>query len=100
MGTFDMLDAARRLDVPAFVHASSSATLTPSQRGVGEAPIPIRTVPADESHPLWTETSYGLSKILNEETLLGFARAHPSNCVALRLAYVYMLHGGAGAAAV
>jgi nucleoside-diphosphate-sugar epimerase len=91
MGTFYILDAARRLGATVFVHASTMSTLGISPR-IGDLPIPVTTMPVDESHPFWSENTYSLSKVVNEETLLAFSRAYPIRTVALRMMHVYMPH--------
>ena len=91
LGTYYILDAARRLGVKAFAHASTMSILGISPR-LGALPIPIRTMPIDEDHPAWAENTYSLSKLMNEEMLLSFARAYGIRTVALRLMAVKYPH--------
>jgi nucleoside-diphosphate-sugar epimerase len=87
MGTYYLLDAARRAGVKTVVMASSGAVLglgaTPSGRPFTPAYLPI-----DEEHPLAPEDSYGLSKLLGEQILAAFSRGYGLRCYALRLAGV------------
>jgi nucleoside-diphosphate-sugar epimerase len=98
MGTFYVADAARRLGVKVLVHASTMSTLGISPR-IGDLPIPIKTMPVDETHPVWSENTYSLSKNVNEETLLAFSRAYPIRTVALRMMAVQYPHRAGQAAA-
>jgi nucleoside-diphosphate-sugar epimerase len=93
MGTFYVLDAARRQGVKVVAHASTMSTLGISPR-IGSLPIPVKSMPVDESHPFWSENTYSLSKVLNEEMLLAFSRAYGMRAVALRMMHVYMPHWG------
>lgn len=97
MGTYYIADAARKLGVRVIAHASTMSTLGVSPR-TSKLTIPVNTMPVDESHPLWGENTYSLSKILNEETLLGFARGYGVQMVVMRLMHVYMPHRGEEAA--
>lgn len=91
MGAYYMLDAARRLGTKVFVHASTMSTLGISPR-IGKVPIPVTSMPVDESHPFFSENTYSLSKVMNEEMLLAFSRAYGLRTVALRMMHVYMPH--------
>lgn len=93
MGTYYVLDAARRQGVEVIAHASTMSTLGISPR-IGDLAIPVETMPVDESHPFWSENTYSLSKVLNEEMLLAFARAYGLRAVALRMMHVYMPYWG------
>jgi UDP-glucose 4-epimerase len=46
-------------------------------------------MPIDETHPSRTEDNYGLSKIVNEETLAAFARGYGIESYAMRLAWCW-----------
>lgn len=94
MGTYYMLDAARRFGTRVFVHASTMSALGISPR-IGKQTIPIKMMPVDESHPLWSENTYSLSKALNEEMLLAFSRAYGLRTVALRMMAVRYPHRAA-----
>lgn len=96
LGTYYILDAARHVGALAVAFASTMSTLGISPR-LGKLPIPVRSMPVDESHPFWSENTYSLSKVLNEETLVAFGRAYSIRAVAFRMMHVYMPHGGADA---
>jgi nucleoside-diphosphate-sugar epimerase len=88
MGTFYIMDAARRLGVKKVVAASSYFVLGLGYRLSGTPFLPDY-LPMDEEHPLWPEDTYSLSKVLNEETYRAFARAYGMQVTALRLLGVY-----------
>ena len=88
MGTYYILDAARRLGVKDIVAAGSYFALGIGFRISGTS-FPVDYLPIDEEHPCVPEDSYSLSKYLNEETLKAFSRAYGMNCVALRLMGIY-----------
>lgn len=85
MGTYYMLDAARRFKhVKTFIGASTYYALGVGSRPSG-TPFQVDYLPIDEEHPLRPEDSYGLSKLLNEETMKAFTRAYGIRTVAFRL---------------
>lgn len=88
MGTYYLLDAARRLGVKRVVAASSYFVLGIGFRLSGTPYIPDY-LPMDEEHPCTPQDTYSLSKLLDEEILKGFARAYGIRSVALRLLGVY-----------
>lgn len=89
MGTYYLLDAARRLKhVKKVVFASSFYTLGLGNR-ISEDPFVVEYLPIDEDHPLRPEDSYGLSKVFGEELLQAYARAYGITAVALRLMGVH-----------
>jgi len=94
MGTWYIADAARRLGVGTIVLASSMCVIEGPGRRPEAVKERIRAVPVDESAPLWGEHSYHLSKILDEEILLGFARAYGVRAVCMRMMWVSTPHGG------
>ena len=71
MGTFYMIDAARRLGVKRFAMASTFYVL-----GLGfnisDRPFWPEYLPIDEKHPCTPESTYGMSKLLGEEILAAF----------------------------
>src|ERR687888_857263 len=87
MGTYYLLEAARRAGVKTVVAASSNCVLGHGFR-ISGTPFPIEYLPIDEAHPLDFEDSYSLSKHLNEDTLQAYSRAHGMHCYALRPAGV------------
>ena len=88
MGTFYVLDAARRLGVKKVIFASSYFVLGTGNRISGTPYIPAY-LPMDEEHPLLTEDVYSLSKVLGEEICKSFTRAYNMQTVAMRLLGVH-----------
>ena len=89
MGTYTLMDAARRIGgVRRVVHASSFFVLGLGFRISGTPYIPSY-LPMDEKTPLEPEDTYSLSKVLGEEILHSFSRAYGIETVALRLLGVY-----------
>ena len=84
LGTYYMLDAARRLGVRRFAMASSYFVLGLGFRISTTSWLP-EYLPIDERHPNTPEDSYSLSKLLNEEMLAAYSRAWGIRTVALRL---------------
>lgn len=85
MGTYYLLDAARRLGtVKQVIFASSFYTLGLGNR-ISDRPFEVDYLPIDEDHPLRPEDSYGLSKVFGEEMLKAWARAWGITAVAFRL---------------
>jgi len=84
MGTFYLMDAARRMGVRKVLFASTFYTLGLGNR-ISEAPFQVDYLPIDEEHPLRPESTYGLSKALGEEILAAFSRAYGIQTVAFRL---------------
>lgn len=91
LGTYYLLDAARRYGVRKIVAASSYFVL-----GVGfrtsNRPFEVDYLPLDEEHPARPEDTYSLSKLLNEETYRSFTRAYGLQTIALRLLRVTFPH--------
>lgn len=87
LGTYYLLEAAREAGIKRFVFASSNCALGHC------APVSGRFVPdelpIDETHPSRCEDEYGLSKLLNEETLAAYARAYAIESYALRLGWCW-----------
>jgi len=84
MGTFYLMDAARRLGVQKVVMASTFFVLGLGFR-ISKKPFVVEYLPIDENHPLRPEDTYSLSKVLDEEILAAFNRAYDIQTVALRL---------------
>jgi len=84
MGTFYLMDAARRLGVKQVVMASTFYVLGLGFR-ISKKPFVVEYLPIDEEHPLRPEDTYSLSKVLDEEILAAFSRAYDIQTVALRL---------------
>ncbi len=94
MGTYYLLDAARRLDVKKFVFASTFYTLGLGFR-VSKKPFVTEYLPMDEKHPQLPEDTYSLSKLMGEEMVSAYCRAYNMKGVALRLmgiSYPYRPH--------
>ena len=83
MGTYYIMDAARRLGVKKVVFGSSFYALGLGMR-ISKRPLPIEYLPIDEKHPTNTEDTYGLSKIIGEEIVHSYCRAYGMKGVALR----------------
>ena len=88
MGTFYVMDAARRMGVKNVIAASSFFTYGMGFRLSGNDFIPDY-LPIDEEHRCEPEDSYSLSKCLGEEIMQAFSRAYGMNSVAMRLLGVY-----------
>ncbi|OXM82992.1 NAD-dependent epimerase/dehydratase family protein [Paenibacillus rigui] len=84
MGTYYLMDAARRFHVKTVVAASSYYVLGLGFR-ISNKPFQVHYLPIDEEHPLQPEDSYSLSKLFNEETLKAFGLAYGIRTVAFRL---------------
>mgnify|MGYP000439321941 CR=1 FL=1 len=84
MGTYYLMDAARRFHVKTVVAASSYYVLGLGFR-ISRNPFKVEYLPIDEEHPLRPEDSYSLSKLINEETLKAFSLAYGIRTVAFRL---------------
>lgn len=78
LGTLNMLEIARRLDVERFVYASSVAVY-------GE-PVAI---PIDESHPTRPSNLYGLTKLMGEQLAMRYMDDYGIGVISLRYFNVY-----------
>ena len=88
MGTFYVMDAARRLGVKDMIISSTYYATGIGGRLSGTTYAP-QYLPVDEDHPCDPEASYALSKYLNEETAKAFCRAYGMNIIALRYMGVF-----------
>lgn len=88
MGTYYMLDAARRLGVKKFIFISTYYVVGLGF-GISGNPFVPQYLPIDEEHPCTPEDTYGLSKLLGEEMCKSFSRAYGIEVVVLRLLGVY-----------
>lgn len=84
MGTYYLMEAARRFGVKTVAMASSYYTLGLGQR-LGGTPFQVDYLPIDEEHPNRPEDTYALSKVLGEEILHAYTRAYGIRTVAFRL---------------
>ena len=88
MGTFFIMDAARRMNIKDMVISSSYYATGIGGRWSGTTYAP-QYLPVDEDHPCDPESTYALSKYLNEETAKAFCRAYGMNMIALRYMGVF-----------
>jgi len=91
MGTYYVLDAARRLDVEQVVMAST-LSVTGLHNRISGTPFEVEYLPIDEDYPLRPQSTYGLSKLLDEEILKAFSRGYGIQTVAFRLSGIYYPH--------
>src|SRR5262245_49570995 len=87
LGTYCLLEAAREAGVRRVVFASSNCALGHCARVSG--PFLPDELPIDERHPSRVEDNYGLSKLVNEETLAAYARGYGMEIISLRLAWCW-----------
>jgi nucleoside-diphosphate-sugar epimerase len=88
MGTFFILDAARRMNIKDVIISSSYYATGVGGRWSGTSYAP-KYLPVDEEHPCDPEGSYALSKYLDEEIGKAFARAYDTRVIALRYMGVF-----------
>lgn len=83
--TFHLLTAAAEQGMAAVVIASSISAygMTFAHR-----PFSPRYAPIDEDHPMAPQDTYGLSKVIDEQTAQMMTRAHGMSVVALRFHWV------------
>ncbi|CAM3654670.1 NAD-dependent epimerase/dehydratase family protein [Marinicrinis lubricantis] len=84
MGTYYVMEAARRFQVKTVLMASSYYTLGLGER-ISSTPFQVDYLPIDEAHPNRPEDTYALSKVLGEEILQAYSRAYGIRTVAFRL---------------
>jgi nucleoside-diphosphate-sugar epimerase len=89
MGTFYLMEAARRQGVKVVVAATSNCVLGHAElwRPSGTA-FPIKYLPLDEEHPKDAEDTYSLSKQFQEEIMHSYARKAGIRCYGIRPAAV------------
>jgi nucleoside-diphosphate-sugar epimerase len=89
LSTYNVIEAAVKLGVPKIVIASSETTY-----GVcfAEGDKDFRYFPLDESYPIDPMDSYGLSKLVNEETARAFAARSGTDIYCLRIGNVIEPH--------
>ena len=86
VSTFNVLEAATILGIKHVVMASSISALGYAYRHL---PFKPHYLPIDEEHPLLSQDSYGLSKMVGETLGEGFARRVPDmSLVSLRFTFV------------
>ncbi len=82
MGSLQLIEEARKADVPRFVFISTCA--------VHEIILDDRQL--DEAHPMWTTSHYGAYKAAVEEFVYSYGHGHRYSICALRPTGVYGLH--------
>jgi nucleoside-diphosphate-sugar epimerase len=91
MGTYYLMDAARRLGVKKVAFASTYYVLGLGFK-ISDKPFQVEYLPIDEKHPCRPESTYGLSKLIGEEILAAFQRAYGIQTAAFRLMGVEYAH--------
>ena len=86
LGTFVMLDEARKAGVGRFLCASSINAFGTFAWRINATPIAYATLPLHEDVPAVPQDPYSLSKLVNEETCAAFHRAYGITTAALRFA--------------
>lgn len=89
MSTYNIIESAMKLGVPKVIIASSETTY-----GVcfAEGDKDFRCFPLEEDYPIDPMDSYGLSKLVNEQTARAFAARYKSDIYALRIGNVIEPH--------
>jgi UDP-glucose 4-epimerase len=87
MGTYYLLEAARRAGVKVIVAATSNCVLGHGFR-LSDRPFPVQYLPLDEAHPLDFEDSYSLSKHVKEDVMAAYSRAYGLRCYGIRPASI------------
>lgn len=86
MSTYNVLEAAARLDIRRVVLASSISVLGYPFHYRAFSP---QYVPIDEVHPRLPQDPYALSKVVGEELADGFVRRTGMTVISLRLAWIH-----------
>jgi len=90
LGAFNVLEAARLLDIRRVVTISSAAVL--GHAFAERQPVPLHYFPIDEKHALVPEDVYGLSKLVGEEICRTFHRRTGGAAVSLRFPILWNSH--------
>jgi len=85
MGTTNVYVAAAELGIKKVIHASTDSTYGFWYRKQDFLPYYL---PLDEDHPLNTQDSYGLSKKIDEEIAVNFARSYNMQTISMRIPFV------------
>lgn len=86
LGTFCVLETARRAGVNKLLFSSSDAALGIAQSVNEFSP---EYVPIDEKHPLRPQDPYGISKMLGEEMCRLYAEGYGMDTIALRFSNIF-----------
>lgn len=86
LGTFCVLEVARRAGVKKLLFSSSDAVLGIAQSMTEFAP---EYIPIDEKHPLKPQDPYGISKMLGEEMCRYFTEEYDMDVIALRFSNIF-----------
>jgi UDP-glucose 4-epimerase len=89
LGTFIVLDAARKAGVRRFLCASSINAYGTIYWRISGKPVEYRSMPLDESFDPVPEDPYSLGKYVNEITCAAFHRAYDMTTAAFRFAGVW-----------
>ena len=84
MGTYYLLEAARKLGVGVFVFASTFYVSGIGFR-ISDKPFQVDYLPIDEEHPCRPECTYGANKLMGEILIAAYCRAYDMRGVAFRL---------------
>ncbi len=87
MGTYYLLEAAKRAGVKVVVTVTSNCVLGHGFR-LSDRPFPVEYLPLDEAHPLDFEDSYSLSKHVKEDLMAAYSRSYGLRCYGLRPATI------------
>lgn len=85
MGTYYLMDAARRVGTVKKVLFASTYYVLGLGNRISGTPYEVEYLPIDEEHPCRPEATYGLSKLLGEEIIAAYSRAYGFKSVAFRL---------------
>jgi len=83
MGTYYMMDAARRFGVKKIIFGSSFYVLGLGFR-ISKDPYQVEYLPIDENHPNRPEDTYSTSKVIGEEIVESFCRSYGMKGIAFR----------------
>ncbi|WP_338257429.1 NAD-dependent epimerase/dehydratase family protein [Dictyobacter halimunensis] len=89
LGTFVVLDEARKAGVARCICASSVNAFGTFYWRLSRHPIPYTRLPLDEEYPPAPEDPYSLSKLVTEETCAAFHRGYGMTTAALRFTWVW-----------
>lgn len=85
LSTFNVLSLAAERDVKTIIHVSSISTLGFS---FSQTPLVPTYLPIDDKYPCQVSDAYGLSKLVDEQTVRYINERYNSNVYAVRFPYV------------